>query len=145
MQTGPALSNQEPSSAPQQAVREGSADWDRGLPKSARLLDSADFRLVTSTGRRLSGRFFLLFRLSAAAPRSRVGLTVSRKVGKAVVRNHIKRLVREYFRHHRAAMECGGRPPLDIVVIARPQAGQAAPEALVQDLQKLFSSFAPSP
>src|SRR5690606_30651670 len=52
-----------------------------------------------------------------AAP-ARLGITVSRKVGNAVVRNRIKRVVREAFRHSGALFDAG----IDVVVIARPNA-----------------------
>ena len=49
---------------------------------------------------------------------SRLGVTASRKTGNSPARNRIRRLVREFFRRHRAELE----PPRDIVVIARPGA-----------------------
>ena len=131
----------EPLSAVQEATPEGVVAWDKGFPKSARLLDKADFRLVTSTGRRRGGRFFLLFSLNTGCGNSRLGMTVSRKVGKAVLRNRIKRQMREFFRIGRGALDHGRSTALDIVLIARPHAGSASPAALGQDLQKLFSSL----
>lgn len=107
------------------------------FPKSARLLDSADFRRVTASGRRRGGRFFLLFAMETSRLDSRIGLTVSRKVGKAVVRSRVKRQVREFFRLTRHTF----LPALDCVVIARPQAGRVERYVLRRDLQKIFSSF----
>lgn len=49
---------------------------------------------------------------------SRMGVTVSSRVGNAVTRNRIKRLLREIFRAHRAEL----LPPQDIVIIAKPGA-----------------------
>lgn len=49
---------------------------------------------------------------------SRLGVTVSSRVGNAVIRNRIKRLLREIFRAHRAELV----PPQDIVIIAKPGA-----------------------
>ena len=51
----------------------------------------------------------------AGGSASRLGVTVSRKVGNAVVRNRIKRRIREWFRRDRSAIG----PGLDLVVIAR--------------------------
>jgi len=45
----------------------------------------------------------------------RLGLTVSRRVGKAVVRNALKRRLREFFREHKADL-----PPADLVIVAKP-------------------------
>lgn len=63
---------------------------------------------------------------------ARLGLTVSRRVStKAVVRNRIKRCVRESFR--RTQSKLGG---LDLVVIAQPNAGTAETAALRESLQR---------
>ena len=107
------------------------------FPKSARLLNSADFQRVTRSGRKIGGRYFLFFKLETTQASSRIGLTVSRKVGNAVVRNRVKRQLRETFRQLRHRF----KDSHDWVVIARPQAGRVQPEALRQDLLKLFSAF----
>ena len=58
---------------------------------------------------------FLLFALPSEVGHSRIGITVTRKLGGAVVRNRIKRRVREVFRRNRSRLT----PPLDLVVNAR--------------------------
>ncbi len=68
--------------------------------------------------------------LSSPAVRNRLGLTVSRKVGGAVVRNQVKRRVREWFRQNRDQF-----PEGDIVVIARPSAGRVPASILQRDLR----------
>jgi ribonuclease P protein component len=76
------------------------------------------------TGRRAAGAGFVLV-VAESEPREpvgppRLGITVSRKVGSAVVRNRVKRQVREWFRGHRSGLARG----LDVVVIGRaPAAG----------------------
>lgn len=55
-------------------------------------------------------------------PQGRLGVTVSRKVGNAVVRNRVKRRIREWFRREGAQQA----PGLDLVVIARPPAARLA-------------------
>jgi ribonuclease P protein component len=74
-------------------------------------------------GRRVHTESFVL--LVAAAPHARLGLTVSRKVGGAVRRNRIKRLVRELFRTRRELFPAG----CEVVAIAR---DRCAVEGLAQ-------------
>ncbi|MEE8558319.1 MAG: ribonuclease P protein component [Myxococcota bacterium] len=74
-----------------------------------------EFLEAQRCGARVSSRYFLIMvrgRLDAGAPR--LGITVTRKVGKAVRRNRIKRLVREWFR-----LDGVGLGPHDLVVIAK--------------------------
>lgn len=84
-----------------------------------------DFQRTTRSGRRIVTRYFLVFVL----PReddgaARLGITVTRKVGKAVRRNRIKRLVREWFRR-----SFQGLTRWDVVVIAK----RSIPDALRVD------------
>ena len=88
----------------------------------------ADFLRVSKLGRRLNARYFLILILDrgaaeggAAAERGvapRLGITVTRRVGKAVRRNRIKRLVREWFRGAQERLRRGW-PGYDLVVIAK--------------------------
>ena len=75
-------------------------------------------------GTRLHAGDYLILALPNECGRARIGLTVSSKVGGAVVRNRVKRWLREAFRN--IAREL---PAVDLVVIARssaPRAGAAA-------------------
>jgi len=89
-----------------------------------RLLRASEFRTVGQEGRRAADACFVVLvrdrDAGAPSPTVRVGITVSRKVGPAVVRNRVKRRVREWFRSARAGM----RPGIDLVVIARRTAGE---------------------
>jgi ribonuclease P protein component len=94
-----------------------------GRAKRGRLTRSADFERVYRQGRSHGNRYFVLY----AFPRSgegeaRLGVSVSRKVGGAVDRNRVKRLLREAV----AAADPGLPDGIDIVVVARPDARELA-------------------
>ena len=76
---------------------------------------------------RVSGRHFVLFILPNQLGRSRLGVTLSRKVGNAVVRNQARRRIRDIFRRRRELLAAG----YDVVVHTRPEiAGQ--PRAILE-------------
>jgi len=92
---------------------------------SQRLRKKAQFDRVFRRGARLDGRLFTLLVAANGGSQDRLGLAVSRRVGDAVVRNRARRLLRESFRRLPAA----GRPPVDLVVLAKPEiAGLALAE-----------------
>ena len=72
--------------------------------------------LVQRSGRRVGTEHFTLHGRKNGGRATRLGITVSRKAGKATVRNRIKRLLREAFRLNRSRLPVG----LDVVVVARP-------------------------
>src|SRR5713101_10015083 len=71
-----------------------------GFPKSVRILRSKDFRRVYENGSRYSGPLFAAFyaRVAEGGSGPKIGFTVPRSIGNAVVRNRIKRRVREAVR-----------------------------------------------
>ena len=72
------------------------------FPRQLRLRRRSEFRAVQERGRKVHTAHFLLFALDGQAGEPRFGITASRKVGSAVVRNRLKRYLREVFRRHRA-------------------------------------------
>ncbi len=103
-----------------------------GFPGTCRLHKSDEYRRVIKEGRRVSSSHFTLFYKTNRSGVLRLGITVSRKVGKAHVRNRIKRRVREYFRQQQYCIrEAAGMdedPPccegLDLMFLARKGAGE---------------------
>jgi ribonuclease P protein component len=71
------------------------------LKKGERLLRRADFQRLSKTGNRINGDYFVILFARNGLGKLRLGITVSKRVGRAVMRNRLKRLVREYFRQHK--------------------------------------------
>lgn len=69
-----------------------------GFPRQHRIVRSSDYRTIYAAGRKVHSARFVLFGRNNGLEHHRLGITVSRKVGNAVVRNRIKRLFREIFR-----------------------------------------------
>ena len=109
-----------------------------GFPKSARLLRRADYRKVYSEGRRRNLDWLVAFLLPTGRADSRVGLTVPASLGGAVVRNRIKRRLREAVRRNRSAIG----PGWDIVL--QPRAALLAQEfgTIHETVRRLFEGCA---
>ncbi len=107
----------------------------RGYPRSARLLRSGDFERVYRQGRRRSSKQFTVFarRTSADAP-SRFGWSVKKALGGAVLRNRIRRRVREMIRLHRSEIP----PGWDVVIHPRGSVAGAGFAELSKELIDLI-------
>ena len=68
------------------------------FPHIVRIVRSSDYRALYKTGRKIHSERLVLFCRANSIGHPRLGVTVSRKIGGAVVRNRIKRLLREIFR-----------------------------------------------
>ena len=86
-----------------------------GFPRRHRIVHGAHYRAVYAAGAKLHSARFVLFGCENDLGHHRLGITVSRKVGGAVVRNRVKRLFREIFR--KSFAEIPGH--FDFVVNAR--------------------------
>ncbi len=114
------------------------------FPRWVRLTQRAEFQKVYDGGRKCARRFVVVYALDRGLDRpTRLGLTVSRRVGNAVTRNRVKRRLREIFRRTHATLP----PGLDLVVNARVAAAGASYRQLEEDFRacvaKLLESAPP--
>jgi len=109
----------------------------QGLGGENRLRRAHEFRYVRAKGRRRASAEFLLVEVEKGEGETpRLGMVVSRKVGNAVVRNALKRGIREWFRLE-------GRELLgssDLVVVARAAAAKLSGRKLWRQLSRQLLS-----
>lgn len=108
------------------------------FPKIARILKRYEFVEFYSFGKAVHSSGFVLVYKSGKSGRSRIGITVSRKVGNAVVRNRIKRHIREYYRLHSVSAQTDW----DFHLIAKKPASTLSFQQMVAMLDGLFDKFA---
>jgi ribonuclease P protein component len=104
------------------------------FPKAARVRRRGEFLAIQERGQRMRLRSFVVLRLASPQGRTRLGITVSRRVGNAVVRNRVKRMVREVFR----TIGCHPTPAQDILVIARAGAHELEYSEVAAELESVF-------
>lgn len=102
------------------------------LPRRHRLTRKASFEAVFARGRRWSGKHVTIRTFSNGTDAYRCGLAVSKAVGNAVVRNRVKRRLREIVR------AAGVAPGVDVVVVARPSAADSPFAGLRADVMGLL-------
>ena len=104
------------------------------FPKSARLFRASEFQRVKLEGVSFHGKFIVLSVLkNVPAPEVRIGLITSRRVGGAVVRNRVRRRLREIVRAARPHIPSGTW----FTLIARQAAGVASLQTLAAEWQQL--------
>ena len=103
------------------------------FPKSNRILRRDEFRRAYDNGQKMQARYFTAFVLPNSGEQPRLGITATRKVGKAVRRNRARRLVREAFRKNKWLAPRG----VDIVINVK----QSLTEASYQDFEADFVAF----
>ena len=109
-----------------------------GFPTTARILRAADFRKAYNQGTRFTGRYFAAFCLRVARTGNegpRLGFTVPRAFGKAVMRNRVKRRLREALRVRLPEVA----PEWDIVINPRRPAIAAPVEELRREVERLVA------
>lgn len=107
-------------------------DKPNGFTRAHRVKKNRDFLRLYRTGHKHYGRSFSLFTLPAAGTVCRLGISIPKRYGGAVFRNHYKRIVREMFRHAKNSL--GAPCDLILSMVRRPPDNAAARK----DLERLF-------
>lgn len=107
-----------------------------GFPKSARLTRRSEFLKLSRGGTKVHTPHFVVLSKKNDQGETRLGVTVSARVGKATVRNRIKRRLREFFRRHRPEITS----PQDVVIIAKKGAGELSLSEAAGELRRAFSN-----
>ena len=94
------------------------------LVREERIARRSDFTRTYEGGRKQFGRYVVVFALDTGRGVCRLGITATRKVGKAHLRNRMKRWVRECYRLHREKLGLPRRS-IDFVVNIKPAASDA--------------------
>ena len=108
----------------------------QNFPRERRILNREDFLVVSRRGSGRHGEHFKVIFLKRGDRPTRLGLTVSRKVGGAVQRNRIKRMVREFFRRNLPNFPA----KTDISVVAKRGAADLDYKAVCAELSTLFGN-----
>ena len=101
-----------------------------GLPRKCILKKKKDFQAVYSRGKSYANRFLVLYVFQSKEFQGKVGFAAGRKLGNAVKRNRINRLLRESYRLHQDGIEEG----ISLLLVGR----KAALTARCQELEKAF-------
>ena len=108
------------------------------FPREARLVRRGEFDSVYRAGKRRSSSHFTVFFRAYELPQSRFGFSIKKALGGAVVRNRIRRRLREIVRCHRMEIPAGW----DIVIHPKSAVAKAPFAALTADLLWLLQSAA---
>jgi ribonuclease P protein component len=119
------------------ASRGGPAQTSFSFSREARLVRKSEFDAVYRAGKRRSSSHYTLFVRANDLPVTRFGFSVKKALGGAVVRNRIRRRLREVVRCHRQEIPAGW----DIVVHPKSSVGQADFVTLSDELVRLLKNL----
>ncbi len=108
------------------------------LPKPRRLAKRPEFLRVYESGRKVFSRYAVVFFAGNDLEHSRLGITVTKKLGKANVRNRLKRWTREVYRRARKPLGVDAHP-IDLVVNVKPSAAESGYPEFSRDLQQALA------
>lgn len=109
----------------------------QGFPASRRIRRRRDFSHIYASGQKQHSAHFILFALFQQGQAQRVGIAASKKVGNAVARNRVKRLLREYFRTLAFSL-----PGCQFVAVAKPGSSSLCLCDVARELGPLLARLA---
>ena len=115
----------------------------QALPKATRLAKRREFLRVYESGRKLFSRYCVLFYAANGLTHSRIGITATKKLGKANVRNRLKRWTRETYRRERDPLHLDAQP-VDFVINIKPSAADVSFTVYRDDLLRTIKRAAES-
>jgi ribonuclease P protein component len=105
--------------------------------KTDRIRKRPEFLEISKSGLKIQDAYFIIYYSHGRFNRSRLGITVTRKVGRASKRNRIKRLVREFFRLNRHNFS----GDWDLNVVAKKKAAGISAQKVCDSLYLLFDAI----
>lgn len=107
------------------------------LKKTHKILNRSEFVNLSRYGKKLQDQYFVVVFMPGKSECSRLGITVTRRVGNAVERNRLKRLIREWFRTNRRS----AAKTWDVNIIAKKSASGLTCRGVSASLENIFNTL----
>lgn len=104
------------------------------MEKTSSMKYNRDFRYLYNKGKSFAGAYLVIYVKKAGKRENILGITVTKKIGNAVTRNRVRRLIRECYRLRESEINTGYK----IVVVARGRAAEADFYAIRNDMGYLL-------
>lgn len=103
-------------------------------PSKAKILKkNKEFQKVYRSGKSYANKFLVIYVLFTDNNKNRIGFAAGKKLGNAVIRNRVKRLLREVYRQNKIENNCSR----DIIIVGR----NAAVKAKYGDIEKAYKEI----